>query len=89
MRRHVADESPDESFSGAALLHDTVEDPAGDIAPDGCRQAALAVLAGQFGERTAGLVGAVTSPAWDPGATSTSSTGSTSLRAWTAVPGRG
>ena len=25
------------------------------------------MLAGQFGERTAGLVGAVTNPAWDPG----------------------
>jgi hypothetical protein len=51
----------------AALLHDTVEDHAGEIAPGGGRQGALAVLAGQFGERTADLVGAVTNPAWDPG----------------------
>jgi hypothetical protein len=50
----------------AALLHDTVEDHAGEIAPGG-RQAALEVLAGQFGERTADLVGAVTNPAWEPG----------------------
>ena len=51
----------------AALLHDTVEDHYGDIAPGGSRQAALAVLAGQFGERAAGLVGAVTNPSWEPG----------------------
>jgi hypothetical protein len=57
----------DPDVACAALLHDTVEDHAGDIAPDGSRQGALAVLTGQFGERTAGLVGAVTNPAWDPG----------------------
>jgi (p)ppGpp synthase/HD superfamily hydrolase len=51
----------------AALLHDTVEDHAGDIASCGGRQAALAVLAGQFGARTADLVAAVTNPAYDPG----------------------
>ena len=51
----------------AALLHDTVEDAAGDIAPGGGRQGALAVLAGRFGERAAGLVGAVTNPAWEAG----------------------
>jgi hypothetical protein len=50
----------------AALLHDTVEDHAGDIAPGGSRQAALAVLAGRFGERTAELVAAVANPPWDP-----------------------
>jgi HD domain len=50
----------------AALLHDTVEDHYGDIAPGGSRQAALAVLADQFGERAAGLVAAVTNPAWEP-----------------------
>ena len=49
----------------AALLHDTVEDHAGDIAPGNSKQAALAVLAGQFGERTAGLVAAVTNPVWE------------------------
>ena len=51
----------------AALLHDTVEDHAGLIAGDGGREGALAVLAGQFGARTAGLVGAVTNPPWEPG----------------------
>ena len=50
----------------AALLHDAVEDHAADIAPGG-RQAALAVLAGRFGARTAALVAAVTNPEWEPG----------------------
>ena len=50
----------------AALLHDAVEDHADDIAPDG-RQAALAELAGRFGDRTAALVAAVTNPGWEPG----------------------
>jgi HD domain len=50
----------------AALLHDTVEDHARDIAP-GSRGNALAALAAQFGERTAGLVAAVTNPDWEPG----------------------
>jgi hypothetical protein len=57
----------DPDLACAALLHDTVEDHAGDIAPGGSRQDALAVLAGQFGARTADLVAAVTSPPWDPG----------------------
>ena len=57
----------DPDVACAALLHDTVEDHAGGIVPGGGRQAALEVLAGQFGKRTAGLVGAVTNPAWDPG----------------------
>ena len=51
----------------AALLHDAVEDHAADIAPGGDRQAALAVLAGRFGARTAALVAAVTNPEWEPG----------------------
>ena len=51
----------------AALLHDAVEDHAADLAPGGTRQAALAVLAGRFGERTAALVAAVTNPGWEPG----------------------
>ncbi|MGH3245126.1 MAG: HD domain-containing protein, partial [Trebonia sp.] len=55
----------DPDVACAALLHDTVEGHAGDIAPGGSRQRALAVLAGQFGERTAGLVGAVTSLVWE------------------------
>ena len=51
----------------AALLHDAVEDHAADIAPGGDRRAALAVLAGRFGGRTAALVAAVTNPEWEPG----------------------
>jgi hypothetical protein len=57
----------DPDVACAALLHDTVEDHAADIAPGGTRQAAVAVLAGQFGDRTAALVAAVTNPAWEPG----------------------
>jgi hypothetical protein len=55
----------DPDVACAALLHDAVEDHAEEIAPGG-RQAAFAVLAGQFGDRTAGLVAAVTNPAWEP-----------------------
>ena len=51
----------------AALLHDAVEDHAEDIAPSGTRQAALAVLGDQFGDRTAGLIAAVTNPVYQPG----------------------
>ena len=51
----------------AALLHDTVEDHAADIASAGTPQAALAVLARRFGGRTAELVAAVTNPTWEPG----------------------
>ena len=56
----------DPDVACAALLHDAVEDHAAGIAPGG-RQAALAVLAGRFGERTAALVAAVTNPGWEPG----------------------
>jgi hypothetical protein len=57
----------DPDVACAALLYDTVEDHAADIAPGGDRQAALAVLAGRFGARTAALVAAVTNPEWEPG----------------------
>ena len=57
----------DPDVACAALLHDTVEDHADDIAPGGSRQDALEVLAGQFSARTAGLVAAVTSPPREPG----------------------
>jgi HD domain len=57
----------DPDVACAALLHDAVEDHAADIAPDGGRQAALAVLAGRFGARAAALVAAVTNPVWEPG----------------------
>jgi hypothetical protein len=50
----------------AALLHDAVEDHAEDIAPADTRQDAFTVLARQFGDRTAGLVAAVTNPAYEP-----------------------
>ena len=56
----------DPEVACAAMLHDAVEDHAADIAPGG-RQAALAVLAGRFGARTATLVAAVTNPRWEPG----------------------
>lgn len=56
----------DQDVLCAALLHDTVEDHASDIAPGKTREAAFAVLAGQFGERTAGLVASVTNPPWEP-----------------------
>ncbi len=47
----------------AALLHDAVEDHAAELAGGPADQAAaLAVLAGQFGPRVAGLVAAVTNP---------------------------
>ena len=52
----------------AALLHDAVEDHpaelAGTVGAD--QQAALAVLASEFGPRVAELVGAVTNPPWAP-----------------------
>jgi (p)ppGpp synthase/HD superfamily hydrolase len=57
----------DPDVACAALLHDAVEDHAGDIAPDGRPQDAIAVLAGRFGTRTAELVAAVTNPAPEPG----------------------
>jgi HD domain len=62
-RYRVAD--PD--VACAALLHDAVEDHTDSIAPCGDREAALAVLAGRFGARTADLVAAVTNPEWEPG----------------------
>jgi hypothetical protein len=51
----------------AALLHDAVEDHAAELAPGGDQDAALAVLADEFGPRVAELVAAVTNPAWQPG----------------------
>jgi (p)ppGpp synthase/HD superfamily hydrolase len=51
----------------AALLHDSVEDHAEDIAPGGGRPTAFGVLAGEFGGRVAELVAAVTNPEYDSG----------------------
>ncbi len=57
----------DADVACAALLHDAVEDHAADLAPGGGHPQALAVIAGQFGDRVAGLVGAVTNPRPQPG----------------------
>jgi hypothetical protein len=51
----------------AALMHDAVEDHPGELAPGGGQEAALAVLAAEFGPRVAELVAAVTNPEWRPG----------------------
>jgi hypothetical protein len=54
----------------AALLHDAVEDHAAELTGRGVgvddQQAALAVLAAEFGPRVAELVGAVTNPEYAP-----------------------
>jgi hypothetical protein len=57
----------DPDVIAAALLHDTVEDHAAELAAEGTTAAALAALAGRFGPRVAGLVAAVTNPEYDPG----------------------
>ncbi len=57
----------DPDLACAALLHDAVEDHAGELAPGGGPREALAAIAGQFGKRVAELVGAVTNPVYDPG----------------------
>ena len=53
----------------AALLHDAVEDHAAELAGPAAAddQAALAVLAAEFGPRVAELVAAVTNPDYAPG----------------------
>ncbi len=58
----------DPDVIAAALLHDTVEDHAAELTPDGHSdpQAALAELAGRFGPRVAGLVADLTNPQYDP-----------------------
>jgi hypothetical protein len=64
----------DADVIGAALLHDAVEDHPGALAglggsADGAggQEAALAVLADEFGPRVAELVAAVTNPPYAPG----------------------
>jgi (p)ppGpp synthase/HD superfamily hydrolase len=57
----------DPDLACAALLHDAVEDHAGELAPGGAQPEALAALATQFGDRVANLVAAVTNPAYEPG----------------------
>lgn len=52
----------------AALLHDSVEDHAAELAPgDGSQQEARRALAEQFGDRIASLVASVTNPPHEPG----------------------
>jgi len=50
----------------ASLLHDAVEDHAGDLSTHG-RPGALALLAATFGAQVAELVAAVTNPEYEPG----------------------
>ncbi|HEY2265170.1 MAG TPA: HD domain-containing protein [Streptosporangiaceae bacterium] len=57
----------DADVACAALLHDAVEDHAAELSGDGGQEAALAVLAAEFGPRVASLVGAVTNPPYAPG----------------------
>ena len=56
----------DVDITCAAVLHDTVEDHAGNLSAGG-RSGALEVLAARFGRRVASLVEAVTNPVYDPG----------------------
>jgi hypothetical protein len=57
----------DPDVACAALLHDAVEDHADGLAPGGGQREALAVLAGQFGQRVADLVAALTNPTYQAG----------------------
>jgi hypothetical protein len=57
----------DAEVACAALLHDAVEDHADDLAPGGGQPGALTLITGQFGQRAAGLVAAVTNPPYLPG----------------------
>jgi hypothetical protein len=57
----------DPDVVAAALLHDSVEDHAAGLAPDGRADSALAELGRRFGPRVAGLVAAVTNPEYEPG----------------------
>jgi (p)ppGpp synthase/HD superfamily hydrolase len=57
----------DPDLACAALLHDAVEDHAGELVSGGGQPEALAVLAAQFGDRVARVVAAVTNPVWQPG----------------------
>jgi HD domain len=57
----------DADVACAALLHDAVEDHAAELSGGGGQEAALGVLAAEFGPRVAELVGAVTNPPYEPG----------------------
>jgi hypothetical protein len=56
----------DTDVTCAALLHDSIEDHANDLATDG-RPGAFSVLAVSFGPQVANLVEAVTNPVYAPG----------------------
>ncbi len=56
----------DADVACAALLHDAVEDHAAELSGGGSQEAALGVLAAEFGPRVAELVGAVTNPRYAP-----------------------
>lgn len=56
----------DTDITCAALLHDSVEDHADDLAANG-RPGAFAILAASFGPQVASLVEAVTNPDYAPG----------------------
>ncbi|WP_432967522.1 HD domain-containing protein [Dactylosporangium sp. CA-233914] len=61
-------EVSDVEVIAAGVLHDAVEDHPDELAghPGATIEQAVAALAGRFGERTAGLVEAVTNPEYDP-----------------------
>jgi hypothetical protein len=56
----------DADVACAALLHDAVEDHAAELSGAGGQEAALGVLAAEFGPRVAELVSAVTNPPYAP-----------------------
>jgi hypothetical protein len=57
----------DPDVIAAALLHDTVEDHAAELAPEGTTAAALGALTARFGPRVAELAAMVTNPEYEPG----------------------
>ena len=67
----------DPDMIAVALLHDTVEDHAAELAPGGTTAAALAAVAGRFGRRVAELVTAVTNPEYEPERDKSSNTANT------------
>ncbi len=79
----------DADVACAALLHDAVEDHAVGIAPNGGRQAAVAVLAGGSADVPPRWSPRSPTPNGSPATTSTSNTASTSWPACVPARGRG